>query len=307
MNPPWRAGLDHVRQAGFPWRSPTRPGSVDPAPDEANLGIDYDTAWARRYPVRMVRALVTDGVTRPIVAALAAPEILGRDRLSNLDGPVIFAANHASHIDTPILLTSLPERFRHRCVVAAGADYFFDKEWKAALWSFAINAVPIERTKVSRRSAELPAELIRQGWSLVIYPEGGRSPDGWMQTFRGGAAYLAHKTGTPLVPIYLEGTRRVLGKGATALRPARTKVCFGSPMRAAGDEDARRFSVRIEAAVAALADEAATDWWSARRRAAAGTTPSLSGPSAPDWRRAWAQGNQDGRAGRDRAAPWPPL
>ncbi len=55
------------------------------------------------------------------------------------------------------------------------------------------------------------------------------------------------------------------------------------------DEDARRFAVRLEAAVAALADEATTDWWQARRRAHASTTPSLSGPTVPaPWRRMWA-------------------
>ncbi|MGH9307675.1 MAG: lysophospholipid acyltransferase family protein [Acidimicrobiales bacterium] len=294
----------------FPYRAPTRPDSIGAPEDETRLGIDYDTAWARRYPVRLARALLMDGVTRPAVAIVAGPRLFGLDHLAGLHGPVIFAANHASHIDTPILLTSLPERFRHRCVVAGAADYFFDKEWKAALWSFAINAVPMERTKVSRRSATLPTELIGQGWSLLIYPEGGRSPDGFMHPFAGGAAYLAQRSGVPVVPIYLEGTRRILGKGKTTFRPARTTVCFGAPMRPQDNENARRFSSRIEAAVAALADELATDWWSARRRAAAGTTPTLSGPAQPDWRRAWAQGDEGGpdrKPNQPRGKVWPPL
>ena len=50
---------------------------------------------------------------------------------------MIFAANHASHVDTPLLLSVLPDRWRHRTVVAAGADYFFDKRWKAVLFAFA--------------------------------------------------------------------------------------------------------------------------------------------------------------------------
>ena len=52
-----------------------------------------------------------------------------------VESPVIFAANHASHVDTALLLSSLPVRFRHRTVVAAAADYFFDRRWKADLWA----------------------------------------------------------------------------------------------------------------------------------------------------------------------------
>ena len=126
--------------------------------------------------------------------------------------PVIFAANHASHLDTPLLLTTLPARFRHRTVVAAAADYFFDRRWKAVLWSFTLAAIPIERARVNRRSAEVASDLLGDNWNLVIFPEGGRTPDGWAQEFRGGAAYLALRTGAPVIPVYLHGTRHILPK-----------------------------------------------------------------------------------------------
>ena len=63
---------------------------------------------------------------RPAVAALGAPERAGLDRLAGLsDGPVIFAPNHHSHLDTPTMLTSIPEPWRYKVFVAAAADYFF--------------------------------------------------------------------------------------------------------------------------------------------------------------------------------------
>jgi 1-acyl-sn-glycerol-3-phosphate acyltransferase len=258
-------------------------------PLERSVGVDYDTAWSRRYGVRVARAALLDWVARPMVKALASPRVDGLDRIEHLDGPAIFAANHASHVDTPLVLSILPSRFRHRTVVGAGADYFFDTRWKAALWSFAIAAIPIERQRVSRRSAEEAMALLRRGWSMVIFPEGGRTPDGWARPFRpGGAGYMATRSGLPVVPVYLEGTRRILARDSGMLRPGSTRVCIGRPLWAQPDEDARRFSIRIEAAVAALADETATDWWSARRRAAAGRTPSLGGPAIGAWRRAWA-------------------
>ena len=287
---------------GFPWTAPTWPGSVPRPPVERTTGVDYDTTWARRYPVRLVRALVLDGVTRPLVHALAAPEVRGLDRIDAVVGPVIFAANHSSHVDTPLLLTALPTRFRNRTVVAAGADYFFDKRWKGALWAFAINAIPVERVRASPNSTRLAGGLIQDGWSLVIFPEGGRTPHGWSQPHRAGAAYLACRYDLPVVPVHIEGTRRVLKKGATRVTPSTTTLTFGAALEAEPGEDPRDFAVRVEQAVAVLADEQATDWWSARRRAAAGATPSLVGPVAADWRRSWDLGENRRKPAR---RSWP--
>ena len=280
----------------FPFAAPDWPESIPrPEPDSA-LGVDYDTAWSRRYGVRLARAMVLDNVARPIVRLVAAPLVRGDDALCDLPSPVIFAANHASHADTPLLISCLPRRFRHRTVVAAAADYFFDRKWKAATWSFLLAVFPIERARVNRRSAQLAADLVADGWNLVIFPEGGRSPDGWGQTFTGGAAYLALRTGVPVVPVHLEGTRRILPKGRTRLQRTATTITFGLPLRPRADENARRFGARIETAIATLADETDSDWWTARKRAAAGTTPSLQGPSVGAWRRSWALDASDGSA-----------
>jgi 1-acyl-sn-glycerol-3-phosphate acyltransferase len=103
------------------------------------------------------------------------------------------------------------------------------------------------------------------------------------------------RTGRPVVPVYLEGTRKVWPKGRRLPRPARVSVTFGTPLVPFDGEDARRLAARLEAAVAALADERGSDWWSARRRAAEGTTPALTGPAASSWRRAWALGDRPRR------------
>jgi 1-acyl-sn-glycerol-3-phosphate acyltransferase len=280
--------LGRAARPGFPWTAPAWPASLPRPAPPSSLGADYDTDWARREPVRVVRAVLLDSVTRAAVKALASPRVAGLDRVAGLEPPAIFAANHASHVDTPLLLTSLPPRFRHRCVVAAAADYFFDRRWKAALWAFAINAIPVERTRVTRRSIEQATDLLAGGWSLVIFPEGGRSPDGWAQPFRGGAAYLAVHTGLPVVPVHVGGTHSILPRSGRGVRPGTTRVTFGHPLRPNEGEDTRAFGSRIEQAVAVLADERAADWWTARRRAAQGSTPPLTGPPAASWRRAWA-------------------
>ncbi len=291
----------------FPYSAPTTPRGVEPLPPTKKLGADYDTAWARRFPARLTRLVLLESVLRPAVAALGAPERAGIDRLHGLgDGPVIFAANHHSHLDTPVLLTSIPEPWRHKVFVGAAADYFFRNRATSAVSALVIGALPIERSKVTRRSADQAAELIDAGWSMLIFPEGGRSPDGWGQPFRGGAAYLSSRCDVPVVPVHLEGTGRILRKGAKRPTPANVRVTYGEPLRPAEGESAARYAERIERAVATLADEATTDWWQARRRAATGATPALTGPDAPAWRRAWALGDRSRRR-RRQSRPWPEL
>ena len=280
----------------FPIGPPTWPRGVPRPPAVSTTGVDYDTGWTRRYGVRLARAVLFDDIVRPLVHLLASPRVHGAERLADVAGPAIFAANHNSHLDTPLILSSLPERFRHRAVVAAAADYFFPTRAKGAVSALTIGAIPIGRQRLNRKSSDQAAELIDDGWNLVIFPEGTRSPDGWGQDFRGGAAYLAVRCRCPVVPIYVEGTREVLGKGSRWPRPRGNPlagspgvhVVLGTPMYPHEGEDARRFSVRVQDAVAALGDEWATDWWSARRRAAAGTTPAMTGPVTAAWRRSWA-------------------
>ena len=281
-----------VPRPGFPWSAPEVPRALERPAPRRRTGPDYDTSWARRPLARHARLLLVEGPIRLGVRALTAPRRCGLDRLDGLVGPAIFAANHHSHLDTPLLLTSLPEPWRHRVVVAAAADYFFANRATSAASALAIGAIPIERTRIERRSADRAAALIDDRWSLLIFPEGGRSADGWGRGHRGGAAYLALRCGVPVVPIHVEGTGRIFGKGASRPSPGTSRVTFGRPLYPSEDENAVRFAGRIERAVAALADEAATDWWSARQRAHRGASPSLSGPEGNSWRRAWALGDR---------------
>ena len=295
-----------TRSLPFPFGAPNVPQGVEPKKDKPNTGADFETDWARRYPARAARVLLVEGVVRPSMTVLAAPILLGTDRLSDLDGPAVFAANHHSHIDTPLLLSVIPEPWRHHMAIGAAADYFFGNRITGTLSALVIGAIPIERNKISRKSADDAAKLIEDGWSFLMFPEGGRSPDGWGQPFRAGAAYLSLRCEVPVVPIYIGGTGRILRKGKNLPRPSVTRVVFGHPMYPRPDEDSRRFAARVETEVSALGDEGRTDWYAARRRVHAGETASMRGPAAGEWRKSWDLGDRSPIRRRQQRA-WPNL
>ena len=311
-----QAVLKPAKALGFPYRKPSVPkGQVIPE-TASTLGADFETDWARKAPAKAVRAIITNGPVRAAIKLLADPEIEGLDRLADLERldttpAMIFAPNHHSHLDTGVMIIAVPEPWRSKLVVAAAADYFFDTKVKGTLAALTLNAFPIDREVTGRKSSDELRRLIDTGWSLVIYPEGGRSPDGWGQDFKGGAAYLANRTGAPVVPVFIDGTGAIYGKGMKRPKAGKSKVVFGSPLYPIEGESTRRFNARIEAAVTALADEALTDFWTARQRAAAGTNPKLTGPEYNGWRRQWAlaEHRKLGKAGQRRRQKrrWPDL
>jgi len=311
-----QAVLKPAKALGFPYRKPTIPKGVVVPPDPSTLGANFDTEWARSAPAKAARSVLTNGPMRLMVRALANPEIVGLDRLCDLERrdeapAVIFAPNHHSHVDTPLMHVAVPEPWRSNLIIAAAADYFFDKRMKGNLAALVLNAFPIDREVTSRKSSDELRRLIEDGWSLVIFPEGGRSPDGWGQEFKGGAAYLSNRTGAPVVPVFIDGTGSIYGKGMKRPKPGKSKVVFGAPLLPVEGESTRRFNARIEAAVAALGDEALTDFWTSRQRAAKGTNPKLTGPEYNGWRRQWAlaEHRKLGKAGQRRRQTrrWPDL
>jgi 1-acyl-sn-glycerol-3-phosphate acyltransferase len=253
----------------------------------------------------VAREVAQKGGLEPLFRSQVRTDVQGLDVLDRIEGPVIFAANHASHLDTPLVLLSLPDEWRRRTAVAAAADYFFDTWWRAVGSSLVFNTFPIDRR--GGTMATTPGEVLADGWSLVIFPEGTRSQDGWMGNFRMGAAFLALEHGVPVVPVAHRGTFAAMPRGQNWPSKGRRQLTirFGEPLSPRPGEGVREFAPRIKAAVAALLDEDKTTWWESRQRAAAGATPDPSGPQVAQWRRVWEQSespvSSEGPASRLRA------
>jgi 1-acyl-sn-glycerol-3-phosphate acyltransferase len=226
------------------------PTPIDARTRRRRRAAAVDTDFARRGPARVVRSVYTATAMRGLRAVFAPTTTTGADRLGT--GPYVFAANHSSHADTMVIVTTLPGRLRRRAVVAAAADYFFPNRVTATLTAVFVGAIPVERDRVSRRTLDLCHRLLGEGWSLVVYPEGGRSPDGEIHEFRPGAAWMARRAAVPVVPVHIAGTDDVLPKGRALPRRAPVRVAYGEPLAIADGEDARAFGRRIEQAVRAL-------------------------------------------------------
>src|SRR5439155_17162335 len=128
-----------------------------------------------------------------------------------------------------------------------------------------IGVFPVERQRASPVSALIAVDLVNDGWNLILFPEGGRSEDGWLQEMKPGAAFVAAHTGRPLVPMWITGTEHLLPKGAKRLRRGRVDVLIGDALYPHEGEGPRELHIRFEEAIHRLAAEAATDWYSALR------------------------------------------
>ncbi len=149
------------------------------------------------------------------------------------DEPFLLCSNHTSHADSAVLMTASGRNFRSFALIGA-SDYFFRSRRLRWTVSPLMNVIPIDREPGAKALSACLATcrkfMQQTGGSLILYPEGTRSPDGDMQTFKSGAALFAIELDVPVVPAYIEGTHRVLPKGNHVPRAGPVTVRFGEPI-----------------------------------------------------------------------------
>lgn len=155
---------------------------------------------------------------------------LGREHLPRR-GPFVLVSNHTSHIDTGALLCALGHEAARVHPIAA-SDYWFRSRWFGNLLHTVLSAIPFDRTAGRIPSAmALPAEVLREGHSLIFFPEGTRSTDGKLRPFKSSVGLLALATAAPLVPAHISGAHEALPKGRRLMKPGSVRVHFGRPLR----------------------------------------------------------------------------
>jgi long-chain acyl-CoA synthetase len=227
--------------------------------------IDFPS-WNRTPIVRAIRRASLSTWILPLGRVFARMTVEGLENLSDITGPVIFAANHQSHLDTPVILDALPPRWRYRVAPAMAKEFFrahfypdqfTRKEYLANstnyyLASFFFNAFPLpQREAGTRQTLRYIGELVSSGYSVLIYPEGKRTDAGEIKRFLPGAAMIAARLDIPVVPVRLDGLERILHQRWKFPKRGRARVAFGKAMSLKGN-DYVALAGEIESAVRQL-------------------------------------------------------
>jgi 1-acyl-sn-glycerol-3-phosphate acyltransferase len=175
-----------------------------------------------------------DLLSRPFMAFVRLYCRLRVDGLEHIPeaSAFILAANHSSHADTAVIFAALPRPMRKRVVAAAAQDYFFDNGLRQFVSRVLFNTIPVPRSAFAGSDPlRHVIRALREGYGVLLFPEGTRSQNGELGPFRSGIGRLAGEfPDVPIIPVWLEGTGRVLPKKASVPLPVSVSVHFGAPV-----------------------------------------------------------------------------
>ncbi len=243
----------------------THPLEAGPATITHAETIDFP-AWNRSLPARALRRASLPTWILPLGRVFARLRVEGLEHLRALQGPVVFAANHQSHLDTPAILDALPPEWRYRVAPAMAKEFFkahfYPEQFGRRAWltnslnyylaSLFFNAFPLpQREAGTRQTLRYIGELVSAGYSVLIFPEGRRTQRGEIGRFQPGAAMIASRLEVPVIPVRLEGLDRILHQKARFPTRGVARVAFGPPMSLQGSDYAA-LAREIEEAVKAM-------------------------------------------------------
>jgi 1-acyl-sn-glycerol-3-phosphate acyltransferase len=179
-------------------------------------------------PSRVAPNLIFYRVVRAVVAGFCRVfwrlTVSGREHLP-ADGAYIVAPVHRSNVDTPLVAVISRRRLRFM-----GKDTLWSKSWSAWLFS-SLGGFPVHRGTVDREALRRCIAVLEGGEPLVIFPEGTRREGPVVEELFDGAAYLATRTGLPIVPVGIGGSEAAMPRGAKGLRPVKIHIVIGAPLQ----------------------------------------------------------------------------
>lgn len=151
-------------------------------------------------------------------------KVYGRNNVPK-SGAFIFASNHASYFDPPLLGTTIKRQAAYMA-----RDTLFNKP--ISRWAFSkVNAFPVKRDEGDTRAIKDSLKVLKSGMPLVLFPEGKRTEDGNLQPAKPGVGFIAAKANVPVVPVYIKGSYEALPKGAKRINCVPVSVHIGKPIK----------------------------------------------------------------------------
>ena len=201
--------------------------------------------------MRVIRRASLPTWILPLSRIFARVTVTGLEHLHDLKGPVIFAANHQSHFDVPVILDSMPARWRYRTAPAMLKEFFdahfFPERFTRKQWftnslnyylsSFFFFAFPLTQGSAgTRQTLRYMGELVEEGTSILIFPEGRRGDTDEIQKLQPGVGMIASRLGVPVVPVRVRGLNKVLNRRSRWPTISRASCAFGAPISLTGND-----------------------------------------------------------------------
>lgn len=235
-------------------------------PRPAPVGYVYPR-WAQREPMRWLRLVFYYVFVWPATMLLAAPRVRGCEHLRGIAGPLLIISNHVTFLDIGFVLAALPARLRHRLAVAMEGERVQAMRHPPAslpLWerwldrmdylliTALFNVFPLPQKTGFRESFQFAGESADRGYSVLVFPEGRRTPDGKLSPFRAGTGLLANNLSLPIVPLRIDGLYELKKSGKRMARPGVVEVSIGPVVRFEPGTDPAEITRELEMGVTSL-------------------------------------------------------
>jgi long-chain acyl-CoA synthetase len=248
-------------------RSPQQ--TVAPKDSEAKASEHAYPRWPWNWPIRAIRVAFIELVMRPLIWLLAAPRVL-RETPELPLAPVLIIANHVTAFDGALILYALPGRLRRHTAIAMSGESLLDLRRgrnqqsamrnilaPAAYWLLIalFNVFPLPTRRGFQKSFAHAGEAMDRRYSVLIFPEGTRSPDGKLRPFRSGIGMLTEQSNVPVVPVALIGLGEIRMGKVRWLRSGRLGVRVGKAVPVEEGVDPAQLTAMLEESVRRLQSE----------------------------------------------------
>ena len=223
--------------------------------------------WQQRWPMSWLRIALLYLIVLPIARFMGWPRISGKEYLRDVRGPLVFICNHVTMVDHALVMLALPGRFRNRMAIAMDGEQL--REWlnsspetglltrllgllKYVSVVFFFNVFSMPQKSGFRRSFLFAGEMMDQGSSLLVFPEGQRTKHGAMNPFMPGTGLLIQELDAPVVPMRIDGLWELKKAGRHFARPGEVALIIGEPITYSPQKDPQAITVDLAEHVSAL-------------------------------------------------------